>query len=315
MSSTKHFFADPDALVLASLRSLTLTNPGLALDERHKIVYRRPRAHGGPPSAHQQVSLVSGGGAGHEPAFAGFVGPGLLSAAVAGSIFASPSAAQVRTALLGRVDNAAPQQQQQQHEGGGARKPGAGVLVVVMNYTGDVLNFGMAVEKARAAGVPAEMLVVGDDAGVGRAAAGKVGRRGIAGTLLVVKICGALAARGADLETVAKVGRLVAANLVSVGASLERVHVPGHDGDKEPGLARGEVEIGSQCLVPDSCPSRLPTTPLPPFPCRRAATDTLTSKWVSTTSRARRARRSRCRPSWAACWRCCWTGPTATGAS
>ena len=242
MSSAKHFLVDPDPLVLASLRSLTLTNPGLALDEQHKIVYRRPRAHGGPPSAHQQVSLVSGGGSGHEPAFAGYVGPGLLSAAVAGSIFASPSAEQVRTAVLGRVDNATPHTQPGQE---GARRPGTGVLVIVMNYTGDILNFGMGVEKARAAGVNAEMLVVADDAGVGRAAAGKVGRRGIAGTVLVVKICGALAARGADLETVAKVGRLVAANLVSVGASLERVHVPGRDdGDREAGLGRGEVEIG-----------------------------------------------------------------------
>jgi dihydroxyacetone kinase len=113
-----------------------------------------------------------------------------------------------------------------------------------MNYTGDVLNFGIAVEKVRAAGVPVDMVVVGDDVGVGRAKAGKVGRRGIAGTVLVLKIAGALAAQGRSLEDVAKVARLTAENLVSVGASLEHVHVPGRAVDQEGGLAVGEVEIG-----------------------------------------------------------------------
>lgn len=125
-----------------------------------------------------------------------------------------------------------------------------GVLVIVMNYTGDVLNFGVAVEKARAAGEggggKVEMVVVGDDVGVGRAAAGKVGRRGIAGTVLVIKIAGALAAQGRCLEDVTKVAGLVAENLVSVGASLERVHVPGRKVDQgdEEALGEGEVEIG-----------------------------------------------------------------------
>lgn len=96
-----------------------------------------------------------------------------------------------------------------------------GILVTVMNYTGDVLNFGIGVEKAKAAGLQAEMLVVGDDVGVGRLKAGKVGRRGIAGTVFVHKITGALAATGASLEDVYKVGKLVADNIVSVGASLD----------------------------------------------------------------------------------------------
>ncbi|KAL2126868.1 hypothetical protein VTI74DRAFT_11696 [Chaetomium olivicolor] len=116
-----------------------------------------------------------------------------------------------------------------------------------MNYTGDVLNFGVGVEKARAAGVEVEMVVVGDDVGVGRAKAGKVGRRGIAGTVLVHKISGALAAQGRGLKEVAKVARLVAENLVSVGASLEHVHVPGRAKprqDEEGYLRDGEVEIG-----------------------------------------------------------------------
>lgn len=223
--SAKHFINDPAKLVADALHSVTLTNPSLAVDAANKIVYRRPD----PSSTSKTVAIISGGGSGHEPSFAAMVGKGLLSAAVAGTIFASPSAEQVRTAIVGRVDNA------------------PGVLVTIMNYTGDVLNFGMAVEKARAAGLRVEMIVVGDDVGVGRAKAGKVGRRGIAGTVLVHKIAGALAARGRSLDEVAKVARLVAGNLVSVGVSLEHVHVPGRaapSADDEGALAPGEVELG-----------------------------------------------------------------------
>lgn len=122
----------------------------------------------------------------------------------------------------------------------------AGVLVIVMNYTGDVLNFGMAVEKARTRGADVDMVVVGDDVGVGRAKGGKVGRRGIAGTVLVQKIAGALAAKGATLREVSSLARLTAENIVSIGSSLSHVHVPGRGvaelGDDE--LKEGEVEIG-----------------------------------------------------------------------
>lgn len=218
--SAKHFINDPTHLVNTALHSLTITNPNVALDPDNKIIYRRP-SH-----AARQVSIVSGGGSGHEPSFAGMVGPGMLSAAVAGTIFASPSAEQVRTGIISRVDTA------------------KGVLVVVMNYTGDVLNFGMAVEKAKAAGIPVEMVVVADDVGVGREKAGKVGRRGIAGTVLVLKIAGALAAMGRSIEDVAKAASLTASNLVSVGASLEHVHVPGRVADTGDGLELGEVEVG-----------------------------------------------------------------------
>ena len=219
--SVKHFINDPTKLVEDALHSLTLVNPTVALDRQNKVVYRRPTE--GKP---EEVSIISGGGSGHEPSFAAMVGRGMLSAAVAGTIFASPSAEQIRTGITSRVDT------------------GKGVLVVVMNYTGDVLNFGMAVEKARAAGTGVEMVVVGDDVGVGKEKAGKVGRRGIAGTVLVLKIAGALAASGRPLEEVAKVARLTADNLVSVGASLEHVHVPGRATDSADVLAAGEVEIG-----------------------------------------------------------------------
>ncbi|KAI1655686.1 dihydroxyacetone kinase [Daldinia decipiens] len=220
--SARHFINDPTLLVNSALESLTLTNPSVALDAENKIVYKRPSHE---PS---QVSIISGGGSGHEPSFGAFVGTGLLSAAVAGTIFASPSAEQIRRAIISRVDT------------------GKGVLVTVMNYTGDVLNFGMAVEKAKADGLKVEMVIVGDDVGVGRERGGKVGRRGIAGTVLVHKIAGALAAQGRSLEEVYQVAKLTAANLVSVGASLDHVHVPGRaiGSNAAESLQDGEVEIG-----------------------------------------------------------------------
>ncbi|KAH0547519.1 hypothetical protein FGG08_000244 [Glutinoglossum americanum] len=224
--AARHFINDPTHLVNAALHAVTLANPSVALDGPNKIIYRRPAKRGWDV----QVSLVSGGGSGHEPSFAAFVGRGLLSAAVAGTIFASPSAEQVRTAVVDRVDGS------------------EGVLVVVMNYTGDVLNFGMAVEKAKASGLRVEMVVVGDDVGVGRKKGGKVGRRGIAGTVLVHKIAGAMAAKGATLEEVRKVASLVSENVVSVGASLSHVHVPGRappgPNDSDETLSKGEIEIG-----------------------------------------------------------------------
>ena len=218
--TAKHFINDPTHLVLSALHSITLTNPNCALDKENKIVYLRPDA------AKAQVSIISGGGSGHEPSFAAFVGPGLLSGAVAGTIFASPGAEQVRNAILGRVETS------------------KGVLVIVMNYTGDVLNFGMGVEKAKAAGMEVEMVVMGDDAGVGREQGGKVGRRGIAGTVLVHKISGALAATGASLKEVHQAAQLVADNTVSIGSSLLHVHVPGRDAGGDEELKSDEVEIG-----------------------------------------------------------------------
>ncbi|KAM7196448.1 putative dihydroxyacetone kinase [Rhypophila sp. PSN 637] len=237
--STKHFLNDPTHLVTSALRSITLTNPLVALDPEHKIIYRRPTTQNSSQPT-KKVSIISGGGSGHEPSFAAMVGPGLLDAAVSGTIFASPSAEQVRVAIMSRVDHASSPSPSTEKDGGG-------VLVTVMNYTGDVLNFGVAVEKARAAGIPVEMVIVGDDVGVGRTKSGKVGRRGIAGTVLVHKITGALAAQGYGLAQVTKVARLVADNLVSVGASLGHVHVPGRKiphNDAEGSLGQDEVEIG-----------------------------------------------------------------------
>ena len=117
-----------------------------------------------------------------------------------------------------------------------------------MNYTGDVLNFGMGAEKARAMGQDVELIITGDDVGVGRAKGGKVGRRGIAGGAFVIKACGALAEMGGSLKDTARIGRLVGDNLVSVAVSLSRVHVIGRpitDADEEnKRLPIGTIEIG-----------------------------------------------------------------------
>ena len=151
---------------------MTVTNPSLVFDQEYKVIFRRP-------TASPKVSIISGGGSGHEPAFAGLVGKGLLTASAAGTVFASPTAEQVRKAALE-----------------GSISTEKGVLIIPANYTGDVLNFGMASEKLRAAGVDTEFFAVNDDVGVGRKKGGKVGRRGIAGAALVLKLVGALAEDG-----------------------------------------------------------------------------------------------------------------------
>ncbi|KAF4834990.1 Dihydroxyacetone kinase 1 [Colletotrichum tropicale] len=220
--SSKHFSNDPSALVIAGLRSLTAINPSVAFDEAQKTVYLKTAVND------SKVAVISGGGSGHEPSFAGFVGKGLLSGAVAGSIFASPSADQVFRCLL-RL---------------GSQRRENGILVVIMNYTGDVLHFGMAVEKARAAGIRCDMLVVGDDVGVGRSRSGRVGRRGLAGTVIVQKIASALAAQGHDLSEVHNIASQVAENLVTVGASLSHVHVPGRAPSGDELSSNEEIEIG-----------------------------------------------------------------------
>jgi triose/dihydroxyacetone kinase / FAD-AMP lyase (cyclizing) len=189
-----------------------------------------------------QVTLIAGGGAGHEPAHAGYVGEGLLTAAISGSIFASPSVRQIVN-TISRV--------------GGK----AGTIVIIKNYTGDVFHFHLAAEKARAKyGLKVEIIVVGDDVSVGRAKSGKVGRRGLAGTVLVHKILGAMSRTpGVSFEELTHMGRLVSSSLVTVGASLGHVHIPGrevangHSGDKAEQLELGmgiHNEPGCRVLRP-----------------------------------------------------------------
>ncbi|KAJ5636074.1 Dihydroxyacetone kinase 1 [Penicillium longicatenatum] len=220
---TKHFFSDPTHLVLTALNSITVTNPSLALDIENKIVFRRPDA----PRKPKKVSIVTGGGSGHEPAFAGFVGHGLCDAAVAGTVFASPSAEQIRRAAMDRVPT------------------DCGVLIIPNNYTGDVLNFGMATEKSRAAGIRTEFFAMADDVGVGRKKSGKVGRRGIGGAALILKLVGALAEAGGSLDEVYGLAQHVNNNLVSIGTSLEHVHIPGRRVPEGlDTIAPGDAEVG-----------------------------------------------------------------------
>ncbi|WP_112310739.1 dihydroxyacetone kinase subunit DhaK [Pseudogemmobacter bohemicus] len=166
-----------------------------------------------------KVALVSGGGAGHEPAHAGFVGLGMLTAAVCGDVFASPS---VDAVLAGILAVTGP----------------AGCLLIVKNYTGDRLNFGLAAERARAFGLNVSMVVVGDDIALPELPQA----RGVAGTLFVHKIAGALAESGADLATVTTAARRVIGGIRSIGMSLDTCSVPG--APREDRIPPGKAELG-----------------------------------------------------------------------
>ena len=154
-----------------------------------------------------KVAILSGGGSGHEPAHAGYVGRGMLSAAVCGAVFASPSVAAVLAGIRAVASS-------------------AGVLVIVKNYTGDRLNFGLAAERAKAEGIPVALVIVGDDAAL-PPSAGIAGRRGLAGTVLVHKVAGAAAEAGLPLTAVAAEASAVAAALSTVGVALDVAALPG----------------------------------------------------------------------------------------
>lgn len=172
------------------------------------------------------MSLISGGGAGHEPAHAAFVGEGLLTAAVSGNIFASPSVSQILSAIRAV---------------GGT----SGVLLILKNYTGDVFHFLLAAEKARALyGLQVETLIVGDDVSVGKKRGGKVGRRGLAGTVLVHKSLGAMAAQGKSLLEIKAMGEKIVSGLATVGVSLNHVHIPGRPSNSMISLGADELELG-----------------------------------------------------------------------
>ncbi|GBC05879.1 hypothetical protein RclHR1_06490014 [Rhizophagus clarus] len=200
----KHFVNDSNKIVIESLRGLCLSYPSLRFIEKEKIVYRADIDD----IRKKQVTLISGGGAGHEPAHAAFVGHNLLSAAVSGNIFASPSTSQILAAIR-RV--------QSPH----------GTLLIVKNYTGDCLNFGLAAEKAKAEGIKVEIVIVGDDVGVGRQQGGLVGRRGLAGTIFVHKIAGAMAEKRWSLNEIKNAALLVAENIGTIGVAFDRCTIPG----------------------------------------------------------------------------------------
>ncbi|TFK75036.1 dihydroxyacetone kinase 1 [Pluteus cervinus] len=220
-AQSKHFLNDPATLVLDSLQGLCAVNPQLVLDSHNKSVFVANPDR-------SKVALLCGGGSGHEPAHAGFVGKGILTGAICGNIFASPNASQVRRAI-DFVDNE------------------KGTVIIVKNYTGDVLNFGLAKEQYAALhptkADKVKFLIVGDDVAVGRTQGSIVGRRGLAGTVLVYKVAGALADTGASLDEVYNLANWVASNIVTIGVGLEHCHVPG----TVPALSHlesHEIEIG-----------------------------------------------------------------------
>ena len=166
-----------------------------------------------------RVAVISGGGAGHEPAHAGFVGPGLLTAAICGDVFASPSVDAVLAGILAVTGE-------------------AGCLLIVKSYTGDRLNFGLAAERARARGLKVEMVIVQDDI-----ALPEISRpRGLAGTLLAHKMAGAVSEGGGDLAAVAQAAQRAASEAMTFGMSLDTCTVPGSA--KEGRIQPGEVEAG-----------------------------------------------------------------------
>lgn len=214
----KKLINDPQAVVIETLEGFQAAYADLV------TVHFDPnwveRAH---PKNHGLVGVVSGGGSGHEPLHAGFVGVGMLDAAVPGPVFTSPTPDPILEATR-------------------AADRGAGVLHLVKNYTGDVLNFETAAEMASMEGISVETVVINDDCAV-EDSLFTAGRRGVAGTVLVEKIVGAAAQRGDDLAKVAALGRRVNANLRSMGVALSAGTVP-HVGVPSFDLPEDEVELG-----------------------------------------------------------------------
>ncbi|KAF6816961.1 dihydroxyacetone kinase [Colletotrichum sojae] len=203
--ATKHYFPDTAAntLVPRALRALVSANPHLVLNEAERVVAnsRNDRS---------AVSIIGGGGSGHEPAWSGFVGEGLLSAVACGDIFASPSTKQVLEAM-----RLAPSDE--------------GSILLITNYTGDRLHFGLAAERAKASGLSNNVVVLPatDDVSIGRSRSSRVGRRGMPGHIFTMKILSAAATEKYSFDKCVAIGRAVNDQTVSIGSALDHCHVPG----------------------------------------------------------------------------------------
>ena len=220
-SSQSQFLNDPNAAVCEMLTSLVRSHPDAALLDGFPDVKVVVRAARDPDP--DKVALISGGDSGHEPSHAGFVGAGMLDAAVCGDVFASPSVAAVLAAI--------------RHVTGPA-----GCLLIVKNYTGDRLNFGLAAERAKLEGYAVEMCVVADDCAL-PPPLGIAGRRGLAGTLFVHKCAGAAAAAGMDLSAVAREARATAAVVGTMGVASVAHALPGA-AERAREIQRGQIELG-----------------------------------------------------------------------
>ena len=209
----------PEQVVREMLEGLLAIYPHLSLLADHNVLLRLDAKE----TRNRQVAVISGGGSGHEPAHAGYVGSGMLSAAVAGEVFTSPNPESVLAAIQAVAGS-------------------PGVLLIVKNYTGDRLNFGLAAEMARSQGIAVETVIVADD--VALAGAGHyAGARGLAGTVFVHKVAGAAAAEGRTLPEVAAIAHATADAVATMGVSLAAGTVPA-TGQPSYTLGGQEIEIG-----------------------------------------------------------------------
>ncbi|KAK1184594.1 dihydroxyacetone kinase subunit DhaK [Streptomyces sp. NBS 14/10] len=206
-----------ETVVADALRGMAAAHPELTVDVENRVIVRRDAPVAG------KVALLSGGGSGHEPLHGGFVGPGMLDAACPGEVFTSPVPDQMVRAAAA-VDS------------------GKGVLFIVKNYTGDVLNFDMAAELAEDEGVQIAKVLVNDDVAVTDSLY-TAGRRGTGATLFVEKIAGAAAEEGAPLDRVAALARQVNESSRSFGVALSACTTPAKGGPTFD-LPAGELELG-----------------------------------------------------------------------
>ncbi|XP_056607651.1 triokinase/FMN cyclase isoform X2 [Triplophysa dalaica] len=207
-----------DKCVDDALEGLVRSNASLVLLRGHRVVLRTDLEN-----IRGKVALLSGGGSGHEPAHAGYIGMGMLSGAVAGAVFASPPAGSILAAIQALWSRGA-----------------SGVLLVVKNYTGDRLNFGIAAEQAQSQGIKLDMVIVADDCAFTQPS--KAGRRGLCGTVLVHKLAGALAEEGCPLDTIVARVNEALKNIGTLGVSLSPCSVPGCLPSFQ--LPTGEMELG-----------------------------------------------------------------------
>ncbi|MEU3624213.1 dihydroxyacetone kinase subunit DhaK [Amycolatopsis coloradensis] len=214
----KKIINDPKTVVAESLRGLAVAHADvLRVEDDPAIVVRVDAPVAG------KVAVISGGGSGHEPLHGGFVGQGMLAAAVPGAVFTSPTPDAVEAAVKATTGD-------------------AGALLIVKNYTGDVLNFETAAELAAAEGLDVRSVVIDDDVAV-KDSTYTAGRRGVGGTVLLEKITGAAADRGDPLDAVEALARKVIGQVRSIGVALTAPTVP-HAGEPSFDLADDEIEFG-----------------------------------------------------------------------
>ena len=213
----KKLINSPDDVLAEALKGVDAADENVRVDHTHRVIFRAE------PTRPGKVAVISGGGSGHEPLHSGFVGVGMLDAACAGQVFTSPTPDQILAATIGT-------------------DAGAGVLHVVKNYTGDVMNFEMAAELAAEQGIRVETVVVADDVAV-EDSLYTAGRRGVGLTVLLEKIVGAAAEEGRDLDAVVEVANKVTGHGRSMGMALTSCTVPAA-GKPTFDLPEDQMEIG-----------------------------------------------------------------------